>query len=588
MSQRTSRKGGVTRNTPQPDESTASTTNSEKSISKRTVTLSPTRFSRIQEKHELQNLNNRLAAYIDRVKYLETENTKLTQELHSSQEVVTREVSNVKVLFESELEDLRNALDREAKEKSRLELENRRKILEVGELKTKLDKCTKELKESTPYIARFNELNSKFGQALIDNKNLKDTNKKLTKELAIEKKNIKDVQKTLEEEILQRVTAENKLQSLRENFKFKEEVHKQQLNDTRTSRRTEVISEVDGRLIKEYEDKLQSELQLLRQQAEEDVKRNKKEISDLFDSKFQNLDNELQRKKKAIESAQEDINAANARVNELTQEINNLLNINNDLLRKITNLEQLKESQRIKYLAEIQGLDQQLTAMQDDMSQKVQEYQDLMDIKVALDIEISAYRKLLESEERRLSITPNTSVVGSPIRGKKRKLFQRDETEYEFSNIITASSSSDIEISEVCPDGQFVKLYNKGSKEVALSGYELVRTTAGAGENDSTVFKFHRSVKLGAGNWLTVWSSTASNQIHEPSAGSIVMNTQAWVVGDLMATILLNADGKELATHELKKGQVSHSKGKEGYGEYESELFHQPGDPQTGDKCIIM
>lgn len=47
---------------------------------------------------------------------------------------------------------------------------------------------------------------------------------KLTKELATEKKNVKDVQKTLEEEILQRVTAENKLQSLRENFKFKEEV----------------------------------------------------------------------------------------------------------------------------------------------------------------------------------------------------------------------------------------------------------------------------------------------------------------------------------------------------------------------------
>jgi len=33
------------------------------------------------------------------------------------------------------------------------------------------------LKESTPYIARFNELNSKFGQALIDNKNYKDANK---------------------------------------------------------------------------------------------------------------------------------------------------------------------------------------------------------------------------------------------------------------------------------------------------------------------------------------------------------------------------------------------------------------------------
>lgn len=140
MSQRTGRKGGAARNTPQPDESTAST-NSEKS--RRTATLSPTRFSRIQEKHELQNLNNRLAAYIDRVKYLETENSKLTQEIRSCEEITTREVSNVKVLFESELEDLRNALDREAKEKSRLELENRRKNLEVGELKTKYVPCTR-------------------------------------------------------------------------------------------------------------------------------------------------------------------------------------------------------------------------------------------------------------------------------------------------------------------------------------------------------------------------------------------------------------------------------------------------------------
>lgn len=135
MSQRSSRKGGAARNTPQPDESTASTTNSEKS--RRMATLSPTRFSRIQEKHELQNLNNRLATYIDRVKYLETENSRLTHELHSSQEVTTREVSNVKVLFESEVEDLRKALDREAKEKSRLDLENRRKTIEVKELKTK-------------------------------------------------------------------------------------------------------------------------------------------------------------------------------------------------------------------------------------------------------------------------------------------------------------------------------------------------------------------------------------------------------------------------------------------------------------------
>jgi lamin B len=44
------------------------------------------------------------------------------------------------------------------------------------------------------------------------------------------------------------------------------------------------------------------------------------------------LENELQRKKKAMEAAQEDINVANSRVAELTQQINDLLSSNNDYL----------------------------------------------------------------------------------------------------------------------------------------------------------------------------------------------------------------------------------------------------------------
>jgi len=44
------------------------------------------------------------------------------------------------------------------------------------------------------------------------------------------------------------------------------------------------------------------------------------------------LENELQRKKKALEAAQEDINAGNLRITELTQQINDLLSSNNDYL----------------------------------------------------------------------------------------------------------------------------------------------------------------------------------------------------------------------------------------------------------------
>lgn len=48
------------------------------------------------------------------------------------------------------------------------------------------------------------------------------------------------------------------------------------------------------------------------------------------------MENELQRKKKAMESAQEDLNAANLRVNELTQRINDTLSTNTDLLVCVT------------------------------------------------------------------------------------------------------------------------------------------------------------------------------------------------------------------------------------------------------------
>nr|6YF5_A Chain A, Prelamin-A/C,Microtubule-associated protein RP/EB family member 1 [Homo sapiens]6YF5_B Chain B, Prelamin-A/C,Microtubule-associated protein RP/EB family member 1 [Homo sapiens]6YF5_C Chain C, Prelamin-A/C,Microtubule-associated protein RP/EB family member 1 [Homo sapiens]6YF5_D Chain D, Prelamin-A/C,Microtubule-associated protein RP/EB family member 1 [Homo sapiens] len=50
--------------------------------------LSPTRITRLQEKEDLQELNDRLAVYIDRVRSLETENAGLRLRITESEEVV--------------------------------------------------------------------------------------------------------------------------------------------------------------------------------------------------------------------------------------------------------------------------------------------------------------------------------------------------------------------------------------------------------------------------------------------------------------------------------------------------------------------
>lgn len=54
--------------------------------------LSPTRISRLQEKEELRQLNDRLAIYIDRVRALELENDRLLLKISEKEEVTTREV----------------------------------------------------------------------------------------------------------------------------------------------------------------------------------------------------------------------------------------------------------------------------------------------------------------------------------------------------------------------------------------------------------------------------------------------------------------------------------------------------------------
>lgn len=85
--------------------------------------LSPARISRLREKEDLQQLNDRLAVYIDTVRGLETENSALQLQISARDEERTREICGVKALYETELADARTALDQTARERAKLQIE---------------------------------------------------------------------------------------------------------------------------------------------------------------------------------------------------------------------------------------------------------------------------------------------------------------------------------------------------------------------------------------------------------------------------------------------------------------------------------
>lgn len=523
--------------------------------------LSPTRLSRLQEKADLQNLNDRLACYIDRVRYLEQENSRLTLEIRSSQETVTREVSNIKQMYEHELTDARKLLDETAREKAKLEIDAKRIWEENEDLRKRLDRKTKEAadneRNSRAQEARANELAGKYNTVLSERKKAQDELKELEKEIARLKKQLEALRKNLEEETLARVDLENTVQSLREELTFKDQVHQQELTETKSRRQVE-ISEIDGILSEQYEAKLQQTLQDLRDQYDAQLRGNREEISELYDSRLRDLELQL-------------------------------------------------NSERQRHAEEKSKLMDEIERLRKEISMQLQEYQDLMDIKISLDMEIAAYDKLLQSEELRLNITPGsqstifqTSSSSGGVTGRssalrrtpqraaakrKRTMLEESDERSVSDYSVTSSAKGDIEISEVDAEGKFVKLHNKSAKEVQVGGWTLVRKV---GTNE-TVFKFHRSLKVDGGAFVTVWSSDLGHT-HEPPS-TIVMKSQKWFCGDNMTTQLMNADGEEVAASERVKRVVSTaaSRHREFLGSYSGEeLYHQQGEPKGEEKCRIM
>ncbi len=69
--------------------------------------------------------------------------------------------------------------------------------------------------------------------------------------------------------------------------------------------------------------------------------------------------------------------------------------------KKIKDLEDQLRGSRDDYYNRLGGKEEEIKRLRSEIARMMSEYQDLMDTKVQLDVEIEAYRRLLEGEESR-------------------------------------------------------------------------------------------------------------------------------------------------------------------------------------------
>lgn len=579
--------------------------------------LSPTRITRLQEKEDLRHLNDRLAVYIDRVRALELENDRLMVKVSEKEEVTTREVTGIKSLYEGELADARRILDETARERARLQID-------LGKARSELEEVTKNYKKKdgdlTAAQARFKELESlynkseaKLNVALCDNRSLGEEVDDLRAQLAKAEDAHEVAKKQLEAETLLRVDLENRCQSLSEELEFRKNMFEEEVREVRHSHEKRLV-EVDSGRQMDFEYKLSEALQDLRKQHDEQVSIYKQELENTFQSKLGNAKINSEQNDKAVCAAREELQEAHMRIESLGYQLSSLQKQASAAEERVRELEDVLATDRDKYRRLLDSKEREMAEMRDQMQQQLDEYQGLLDIKLALDMEISAYRKLLEGEEHRLKLSPSpssrvtvsratSSSLASASRSSRAKRKRIEVEESSGSSGISsggsssgssnvqisqkAESSGEISIEEIDLEGKSVCLKNNGDKDQSLGGWRLKRQI---GDADEIAYKFTPKYVLKAGKTVTIWSAEAGVS-HSPPSDLLWKSQSSWGTGDSIRTFLVNSDGQEVAVRTVTKSivEVEYEDDDEEADFGEEDLFHQKGDPQTPPReCSIM